>query len=230
MNDPDVQTTLNTRGKNVPGINFQLEEGKGSGAVDLSTGEFIPGRWAACNDEINNEMRRDHPVSVIPALKDITKHIRVLLYSGEFDLNCNFIGTLNTLEDNLWDGRQWKEASRALYVVDGDGRGMHYQLGKLSFLIVKNSGHLLPMDQPAVALDMISRFLEDESFADLPLPTADKYEGVHIPSAFEETEKAHNIPQEDSLAFTLLVMLAGIILGVIGSKYYPILMKNKEQY
>jgi hypothetical protein len=28
------------------------------------------------------------------------------------------------------------------------------------------------MDQPAVALDMISRFLNEESFADLPLPKA----------------------------------------------------------
>lgn len=36
--------------------------------------------------------------------------------------------------------RQWKEAKRSLYSFDGDGRGMHYKLGKLSFLVVKNSG------------------------------------------------------------------------------------------
>jgi hypothetical protein len=28
--------------------------------------------------------------------------IRVLLYSGEFDLNCNTLGTLHTLEANKW--------------------------------------------------------------------------------------------------------------------------------
>jgi hypothetical protein len=28
--------------------------------------------------------------------------IRVLLYSGEFDLNCNTLGTLHTLEANQW--------------------------------------------------------------------------------------------------------------------------------
>jgi carboxypeptidase C (cathepsin A) len=31
-------------------------------------------------------------------------------------------------------------------------------------------GHLLPMDQPAVALDMIDRFINQENFDDFPLP------------------------------------------------------------
>ncbi len=33
------------------------------------------------------------------------KHLRVMLYSGEFDLNCNTLGTLHTLEHNWWRGR-----------------------------------------------------------------------------------------------------------------------------
>lgn len=32
-------------------------------------------------------------------------HLRVMLYSGEFDLNCNTLGTLHTLEHNWWRGR-----------------------------------------------------------------------------------------------------------------------------
>lgn len=32
-------------------------------------------------------------------------HLRVMLYSGELDLNCNTLGTLHTLEHNSWRKR-----------------------------------------------------------------------------------------------------------------------------
>ena len=40
--------------------------------------------------------------SSLTALTDAEHSIRVLLYSGEFDLNCNTLGTLHTLEANTW--------------------------------------------------------------------------------------------------------------------------------
>ena len=39
------------------------------------------------------------------ALQYLAKHIRVMLYSGEFDLNTNILGTLRVLEQNTWLGR-----------------------------------------------------------------------------------------------------------------------------
>lgn len=70
------------------------------------------------------EMQADHPVSVVSILQflsDFSSHypldareislsptkanLRILLYSGEFDLNCNTLGTLHTLEANLWRNR-----------------------------------------------------------------------------------------------------------------------------
>jgi hypothetical protein len=44
-----------------------------------------------------------------------------------------------------------------------------------SFLIVRNSGHLLPMDIPQSALDMITRFVNYETFADVDLPNERSY-------------------------------------------------------
>lgn len=42
-------------------------------------------------------------------------------------------------------------------------------------MIVRNSGHLLPMDIPQNALEMITRFLNYESFADVTLPNERSY-------------------------------------------------------
>ncbi len=73
-------------------------------------------------------MMADHPTTAVPVLQFLsdfsthyslnpikaskrhhsssssssTTNIRVLLYSGEFDLNCNTLGTLHTLEANIW--------------------------------------------------------------------------------------------------------------------------------
>ena len=38
--------------------------------------------------------------------------------------------------------------------------------GHLTWVVVTNSGHLVPSDQPVAALDMITRFVRDESFFD----------------------------------------------------------------
>lgn len=134
---------------------------------------------------------------------------------GEFDLNCNFLGTLHTLENSMWNGRlallcivwsyerisypfsivhanavrsrwyltgygyrMWNTARRSLWRYEGNiqvafplefllkicdyfilvtFQGEYYQLDNLSFLIVRNSGHLLPMDLPGPALQMIHR-------------------------------------------------------------------------
>jgi len=43
-------------------------------------------------------------ISTTPA-DPLSHAIRVLLYSGEFDLNTNTLGTLHTLEANRWRGK-----------------------------------------------------------------------------------------------------------------------------
>jgi hypothetical protein len=67
-------------------------------------------------------MNKDHPTSAVGVLQflsdfstkyqiskkvnnNVPHSIRILLYSGEFDLNCNTLGTLHTLEANSWRKR-----------------------------------------------------------------------------------------------------------------------------
>jgi len=45
-----------------------------------------------------------------------------------------------------------------------------------SFLIVRNSGHLLPMDLPSTALEMLERFIRGgDDFKSLSLPSEETY-------------------------------------------------------
>ena len=135
--------------------------------------------WAVCSDIVATDMVHDHPISSVHALQFLSERTRVLLYSGENDLNCNFLGTQRVLESHKWRGGQsWKSAQRSLYHgIDPTGvgkievKGEYFTIDeKMSFLIIRNSGHLVPMDQPAVALDLIRRFAADVTFADVSMP------------------------------------------------------------
>eukprot|EP01033_Poteriospumella_lacustris_P009692 gene9692-6935_t len=228
--DPEIQTALHVRGHGLPGLNFLPENYAlvaNRSAAEITTMEPAdpafyyepPVGWRVCYDEMDDDMKHDHPASAVPVLQflvdfgrrfdtDVDRaaakslrvaapssppstrrllakrrmrgdhaHLRVMLYSGEFDLNCNTLGTLHTLEHNWWRGRPWEEAERGLWRTDdGDVGGEYFHFDEVfSFLIVRNSGHLLPMDQPAVALAMLTRFLNNESFADQSLPKESFY-------------------------------------------------------
>lgn len=176
-------------------------------------------------------MSRDHPITAVPVLQflaDFTtafntdvqdprqsraptlkrriihgenNHIKILLYSGEFDLNCNTLGTLHTLEHNQWRKKNWDEAERSLWRFQNDVAGEYFTFDDaFSFLIVRNSGHLLPMDLPQQALEMMRRFLNDESFADTPLPSERSYK--------RETQQ---LTQQQQLAIDALLNDVGYV-------------------
>lgn len=185
FNDPAVQEKLHVRGFNLPGLNFVPEHIIKANSIDAGinmaaaskdkSGYYAPKGWSVCNDDINSALRGDHPETSVPALQFLVKHIRVLLYSGERDLNTNFLGTLHTLEAHEWGGQRWSSASRSLWKMGREVAGEYFNLENLSFLIVRNSGHLLPMDIPATALEMIDRFSSDVTFADVSLPSEKEY-------------------------------------------------------
>eukprot|EP00981_Chlorochromonas_danica_P012652 scaffold5245_cov183-Ochromonas_danica.AAC.3 len=61
-------------------------------------------------------------------VKNIQGHLRVLLYSGEFDMNCNTLGTLHTLEANYWRKRAWQTADRSLWRFHDDVAGEYFTM------------------------------------------------------------------------------------------------------
>jgi hypothetical protein len=57
--------------------------------------------------------------------------------------------------------------------VGDDAAGYSKRHKGLEFVVVYNSGHLVPYNQPVNALDLITRVLKNESFADHKLPSFD---------------------------------------------------------
>jgi len=100
----------------------------------------------------------------IPLL--LANNKRVLVYAGEYDFLCNWLGDSQWVQLLSWPGQEgYDNAANATWSVDGTPAGTVKTFEDLTFLKVFNAGHMVPHDQPQNALDMISRFLSDQSFA-----------------------------------------------------------------
>ncbi|XP_020233548.1 serine carboxypeptidase-like [Cajanus cajan] len=93
----------------------------------------------------------------IPAL--LEDGISLLVYAGEYDLICNWLGNSRWVNSMEWSGQ--KEFATSLevpFVVDGSEAGLLKSYGPLSFLKVHDAGHMVPMDQPKAALEMLKKW------------------------------------------------------------------------
>jgi len=133
-------------------------------------------------------LEHDRPISTLPymaELLDAEEDIRVLVYNGDRDLTTNAQGSEMLLDSMDWNGADgWPNAHRGLWVVNSTSEdikqhhaqqetvaGYSKEHNGLIFVVVYNSGHLVPFNVPVQALDLITRFLKNESFQDYPLPS-----------------------------------------------------------
>ncbi|XP_071734032.1 serine carboxypeptidase-like [Rutidosis leptorrhynchoides] len=86
--------------------------------------------------------------------------IKMLIYAGEYDLICNWLGNWRWVHDMEWSGKEgFNTSSQVPFVVAGSDSGLLKTYGPLSFLKVYDAGHMVPMDQPRAALEMLKRWM-----------------------------------------------------------------------
>ncbi|OEU10961.1 alpha/beta-hydrolase [Fragilariopsis cylindrus CCMP1102] len=118
----------------------------------------------------------DRPIDVVPYVADLLDaDIPVLVYNGDRDMTTGGTGSEMLLNGMNWKGKnEWLDATRGVWMAEekkaGEGGWAKEHLG-LTFVVVYNSGHMVPYNQPVAAMDLLNRFLKNETFLDLPSPT-----------------------------------------------------------
>lgn len=95
--------------------------------------------------------------------------VRVLVYAGEEDLICNWLGNRRWVDTLPWAQQaDWLDAPELQWtpVAASKPAGAVTAVGPLTFIKVYEAGHMVPMDQPVAALDMITRFTRAIPYAD----------------------------------------------------------------
>lgn len=113
--------------------------------------------------EVQLNLRDDIMQSQKPQIESLLRAgIRVLLYQGQFDWKDGVVSNEAWIRTLDWPGRaSFLEANRTVWRRANDGRIAGYWRGfqNLEQVVVLAAGHLVPMNQPLSAVDMLLRFL-----------------------------------------------------------------------
>ncbi|CAL1392286.1 unnamed protein product [Linum trigynum] len=118
--------------------------------------------FVSCSDDIHQAMIGDYMLDYELGIPELLEDgIKVLIYAGEYDLICNWLGNWNWVHAMKWSGQeQFDGASTVPFMVGSTKAGELKGYGPLHFLKVYNAGHMVPMDQPKVALEMLQSWMQ----------------------------------------------------------------------
>lgn len=121
-------------------------------------------KWSDCNHAVAMafELAGDWMHSFETMLPDqLNSGIRVLIYAGDQDYICNWLGNQAWTQAMEWphQGEYNSTAPAAYNDKNGKALGTIQAAKGFSFLRVYDAGHMVPLDQPAAALTMIEDFI-----------------------------------------------------------------------
>jgi len=120
-----------------------------------------PHKWVECADPPYFALAKQDGKGATAELGAVLNaHVNVLVFVGQFDVICNHLGVERMLEHLDWSGRDdWLMADNFAFSVGGQPVGYVKANAHLGFMTVLSAGHMVPMDQPSVALEMMRRFV-----------------------------------------------------------------------
>jgi carboxypeptidase C (cathepsin A) len=139
-----------------------------SASVQKSLGVYDQGiTWETCNYEVNSLFGNDVIESFRYEIPSIMAYgVKVVVYNGDLDLICNWVGGKMWVEGMSWPGKAaFNAAPMKTWHVHGTPAGQAKTAQGLTFVRVYQAGHMVPHDQPENALDLLSHIVKNTPFA-----------------------------------------------------------------
>lgn len=179
--DAQLSTAMWASGRNVYDVSMTCEDQELCYAGNAIIRDFLdapetrkmlgaesPGEFSLCSSVVGRnfvshlDKWAHHTQDYVSAL--LERNIRVLIYAGTYDWQCNWIANKLWVDKLDWTGRSAyaKESWRSWY-VDGEKAGETKSAGPLTFATVLGAGHMVPHDKPAEAQALVSRWLANQA-------------------------------------------------------------------
>ncbi|KAI0194197.1 Alpha/Beta hydrolase protein [Astrocystis sublimbata] len=121
--------------------------------------------YSSCNTNINRNFvfQGDWGKPYYRLVPDILKQIPVLIYAGDADYICNWLGNKLWSEELEWSGhKDFSGAEMKNLTIDKDSYGQVKSSGNFTFMRIFEAGHMVPYNQPAGSLDFFNRWIGGE--------------------------------------------------------------------
>ncbi|KAG8428073.1 carboxypeptidase C [Metarhizium acridum] len=122
--------------------------------------------FSTCNNHINTAFRQagDWFLPIQKHVPALLEKIPVLIYAGDVDFICNWLGNYAWTNALPWPGQiDFNDASMIeLQAPSGKAYGSLKHARGFAFLRVYKAGHMVPYDQPEGALDFVNRWVGGE--------------------------------------------------------------------
>merc|ERR1712216_128737 len=121
--------------------------------------------WADCNFAVNGMFHTDWMRSQRHKIPPVLENgIRTMVYAGDVDFICNWMGNKAWTLKMPWSSKAGFGAAKDKdWSVNGKVVGRERKHGTLSFLQIHKAGHMVPMDQPEVAMLMLNSFIANKA-------------------------------------------------------------------
>lgn len=122
----------------------------------------VDAKWQDCNQLVNKGFMGDFMKNFHQQIPDLLHdNIRVVVYAGDVDYICNWLGNKAWTLLLEWKGKkEFNDAKDVVFSVDGNKAGRYRNAQNFSFVQIYQAGHMVPMDQPKVASMMINEILK----------------------------------------------------------------------
>merc|ERR1711981_497706 len=127
--------------------------------------------YESCNFDINRNFlfQGDWMMPFHRLVPKLLEEIPVLIYAGDADFICNWLGNKAWTEALSWPGQKsYAKASYDDLYLSSDSKkkiGSVKSSGNFTFIRIGGGGHMVPYDQPEASLDFVNRWTSGEWLA-----------------------------------------------------------------
>ncbi|KJA29785.1 hypothetical protein HYPSUDRAFT_31784 [Hypholoma sublateritium FD-334 SS-4] len=119
-----------------------------------------PGNWVECRPTVHSAFQERQLESAITVLPRVLSKIPIMIFAGDQDLICNYIGLENMIKGLTWNGETGLGTVQTQsWAVNAIPAGTWVASRNLTYVKIFNASHMVPYDVPHVAHDMMLRFM-----------------------------------------------------------------------
>jgi len=122
--------------------------------------------WESCNTLVNIRLQADWMKDYQQLITEpIENGIRAVIYAGDLDFICNWLGNQAWSLALPWNGqKEFNTTQPVAWMVNNKQAGTIRQakgINNFTFVRVFQAGHMVPMDKPIPALQLVNQFISN---------------------------------------------------------------------